>query len=124
LPHSTIPLAFEATDDLADFTSHGLLLAAHDFASRLGFFKAVDSHLSLTMKTRDYSWHDKLAMLWASILVDCDHSDRPSCAAVECAATRIVAIESAKTLTFIHLPPGNISNPTPCITRRTDADQL
>lgn len=76
MPHSTTSLTFEATDDFADFTSHGLLLAAHDFASRLGFFKAVDAHLTLKMKTRDYSWQDKLATLWASILVGCDHTSQ------------------------------------------------
>jgi hypothetical protein len=76
MPHSTTSLAVEATDDFDDFTSHGLLLAAHDFATRVGFFKAIDTHLSLTMKTRDYSWQDKLATLWASILVGCDHTVR------------------------------------------------
>ena len=74
MPHSTPSLSFQATDDWSDFTSHGLLIAAHDFANRLGFFTAIDAHLSLTMKTRDYSWHDKLATLWASILVGCDHT--------------------------------------------------
>jgi hypothetical protein len=74
MPHSTPSLSFQATDEFADFTSHGLLLAAHDFASRLGFFKAIDSHLALRMKTRDYSWQSKLATLWASILVGCDHT--------------------------------------------------
>jgi hypothetical protein len=74
MQHSTTTLTFEATDDFADFTSHGLLLAAHDFASSLGFFKAVDAHLALKMKTRDYPWQKKLATLWASILVGCDHT--------------------------------------------------
>lgn len=74
--HSTSSLSFEATGDLDSFTSHGLLVAAYDFASHLGFFKAVDAHLALSMKTRDYPWQKKLATLWASLLVGCDHTSQ------------------------------------------------
>jgi hypothetical protein len=95
MQHSTISLSFEATDVLDGVTSHGLLFAAVDFASRLGFFKAVDHHLSLTMKTRDYSWQTKLATLWASILVGCDHTSQinDSLGAHERAAAALFGLE-------------------------------
>jgi hypothetical protein len=74
MPHSTSSLCLRASDDWADFTSHGLLVIAHDFAARLGFFTALDHSLSVPMKTRTYSWHQKFQTLWASILVGCDHT--------------------------------------------------
>jgi hypothetical protein len=70
---TTAPL-FQATDDWDTFTKHGLLVAAHDFAKRIGFFSAVDRFLSFPIRTRDYRWQDKFATLWASILVGCDHT--------------------------------------------------
>jgi len=76
MPHSTSSLCLRASDDWADATSHGLLVVAHDFASRLGFFAALEHSLSVRMRTRDYSWHQKFATLWASILVGCEHTSQ------------------------------------------------
>ena len=76
MPHSTPAPCFQATDDWADFTSHGLLVLAHDFASRLGFFSATTRFLRVKMKQRDYSWHQKFHTLWASILVGCHHTSQ------------------------------------------------
>lgn len=73
---STSSPCFQSTDDWADFTNHGLLVAAHHFVDRLGFFSAVDRFLSFSVRTRDYSWQDKFLTLWASILVGCDHTSQ------------------------------------------------
>lgn len=67
MQHSTPSPCFQATDDFDTFTSHGLLVAAHDFAKRRGFFDLIQTSLSVSMKKRDFSWSDKLATLWASI---------------------------------------------------------
>jgi hypothetical protein len=74
MAHSTTSPVFVATDDWDEFTSHGLLVIAHDFASGLGLFKAFDRFLSVKMKKRDYSWQQKFATLWASIVVGCSHT--------------------------------------------------
>ena len=74
MTHSTTSPVFVATDDWDDFTSHGLLVIAHDFASGLGLFKAFDRFLTVKMKKRDYSWQQKFATLWASIVVGCSHT--------------------------------------------------
>lgn len=76
MPDSTSSLCFHSTDDWADFTNHGLLVAAHHFVDRLGFFSALDRFLSFSIRTRDYSWQDKFLTLWASILVGCDHTSQ------------------------------------------------
>ena len=73
---STTSPRFQSTDDWAEFTNHGLLVAAHHFADSLGFFAAVDRFLSFSMRTRTYSWQDKLNTLFASILVGCDHTSQ------------------------------------------------
>ena len=74
MPDSMPSPLFQATADWDTFTKHGLLVAAHDFARRLGFFSAVDRFLSFPIRTRDYRWQDKVATLWASILVGCHHT--------------------------------------------------
>jgi DDE family transposase len=76
MPDSTPSACFQATDDWADFTSHGLLVVAHDFAVRVGFFSALEHSLAVRMRTRDYSWHQKFATLWASIVAGCDHTSQ------------------------------------------------
>lgn len=73
---STTSPRFHATDDWADFTNHGLLVAAHSYVQDLGFYSAIDRFLSFKMKTRDFSWQDKFKTLFASILVGCDHTSQ------------------------------------------------
>jgi len=74
MQHSTPSVRFQATDSFDDLTTHGLLVAAHEHARRLGFFSSLDRFVSLKMKTIDYSWQQKLQTLWASIVVGCDHT--------------------------------------------------
>ena len=76
MPHATPSVRFQATDSFDDLTAHGLLVAAHDYARRLGLFSSIDRFLSLKMKTVDYSWQQKLQTLWASIVVGCHHTSQ------------------------------------------------
>jgi hypothetical protein len=73
---STTSPRFQSTDDWADFTNHGLLVAAHHFVDSLGFFSALDRFLSFPIRKRTYSWQDKLNTLFASILVGCHHTSQ------------------------------------------------
>jgi hypothetical protein len=76
MQHSTTSPCFQATDDFDTFTAHGLLVAAHDFAADRRFFASFDQLLSVPMKKKDFSWQDKLATLWASVVVGCDHTSQ------------------------------------------------
>lgn len=74
MTESTTEIVAESSDWHREQTAHGLLVLAHEAAKRAGFFTALAQHVHLPMKKVDYSVHDKLATVWASILVGCDHT--------------------------------------------------
>ncbi len=74
MTESTTEIVAESSDWHREQTAHGLLVLAHEAAKRAGFFTALAQHVQLPIKKVDYSVHDKLATLWASILVGCDHT--------------------------------------------------
>lgn len=67
-------VAFKATQDWDHHTAHALLVTAFNKAHSLGLFTRLDAQLRMKMKKRTYSWSDKLATLWASIVVGCHHT--------------------------------------------------
>lgn len=67
-------VAFKATQDWDHHTAHALLVTAFNKAHSLGLFTRLDAQLRIKMKKRTYSWSDKLATLWASIVVGCHHT--------------------------------------------------
>jgi hypothetical protein len=55
-------------------TRHALLVTAYKKALEVGLFDALDRHVHIQMRTRDYSPLDKFKTLVASILIGCDHT--------------------------------------------------
>jgi hypothetical protein len=56
-------------------TRHALLVTAYTKALDVGLFDALDRHVRIRMRTRDYSPLDKFKTLIASILIGCDHTN-------------------------------------------------
>jgi hypothetical protein len=68
---STPRIGVQANDVALMNTQHGLLALAYAAAARWGLLDAL-GQLTVKMKTRDYSWADKIATLWASIVIGLD----------------------------------------------------
>ena len=71
---STPEIVFETTQDFEQITHHGLLVPVYYHARHYGVFAALRERVTLKMKTVDYSVVDKLATLWASVLIGCSHT--------------------------------------------------
>src|SRR4051794_14225936 len=56
-------------------TRHALLVTAYGKALDVGLFDALDRHVRIRMRTRDYSPLDKFKTLIESILIGCDHTN-------------------------------------------------
>jgi hypothetical protein len=65
---------FKATEDWQHHTAHALLVTAFNKAQSVGLFRRIEDRLKMKMKKRTYSWSDKLATLWASVVVGCNHT--------------------------------------------------
>jgi hypothetical protein len=74
MTESTQQIVVESSDWHQEQTAHGLLVLAYEQAKDAGFFAGLNRQVSVPMKTVTYSVHDKLATLWASIVVGCDHT--------------------------------------------------
>ena len=74
MTESTHEVVAESSDWHQDQTAHGLLVLTYESAKDAGFFAGLKHHVSLPIKTVTYSVADKLATLWASIVVGCDHT--------------------------------------------------
>src|SRR6185369_6285384 len=74
MTESTQQIVFESSDWYQEQTAHGLLVLAYHQAKEAGFFTALTHHVTLHQKQYDYSVYDKLATLWASIVVGCEHT--------------------------------------------------
>ena len=72
--HFSQKVAFKATEDWNNHTAHALLVTAFNKAQSVGLFTRIDDQLKMKMKKRTYSWSDKLATLWASVVVGCNHT--------------------------------------------------
>lgn len=70
---STQRIRVEARDIELTNSQHGLLAVAFVVAKRWGFFRALEQ-IPVKMKQVDYSWAGKIAALWASIVIGCDHT--------------------------------------------------
>jgi hypothetical protein len=57
-----------------ELTGHALMFAARDYAEQVGLLGGFGEHVHLKMKKRVYTVADKLATLWASVVVGCDHT--------------------------------------------------
>lgn len=74
MSYSNLSVSYQSTDEWQDHTAHALLIAAFNKAQSIGLFQAIDQTITLKMKKIDYSWSDKLATLWASIVIGCNHT--------------------------------------------------
>jgi len=72
-PNSIIKVKYRATDDWQEITTHGLLIAAWQFAQSCGAFD-LWQQVSYCMKKVDYSALDKLKVLWLSVVAGCQHT--------------------------------------------------
>jgi hypothetical protein len=70
----TQQIVVESSDWHQDQTAHGMLVLAYAQARQDGFFAGLKRYVSLPIKTVTYSVHEKLATLWASIVVGCQHT--------------------------------------------------
>jgi hypothetical protein len=57
---STPVVEFQATDFFQNQSAHALRVSAFYKAKNLGLFAKLQQHLKLKMKTRTFSWIDKL----------------------------------------------------------------
>lgn len=74
MTESTKQITFASSDWYQDQTAHGLAVLAYEHAKEAGLFAGLKQFISLPIKTVTYTVQDKLATLWASILVGCDHT--------------------------------------------------
>ena len=65
---------YRITPDNDELTGHALMFAARDYAEQVGLFAGFREQVHLKMKKRVYTVADKLATLWASVVVGCDHT--------------------------------------------------
>jgi hypothetical protein len=70
----TPDVSYEAKACNDGSTRHALLVTAYRKAVDVGLFDALDRHVHIRMRTRDYSPLDKFKTLIASILLGCDHT--------------------------------------------------
>jgi len=70
----TAQASYESSRPDPTVTNYGMVVAAHEHATACGFFSLMAKHVSIKMKTVDYSPLDKLSTLWVSILVGCKHT--------------------------------------------------
>lgn len=68
-----IKVQFQTTTEWQEMTTHGLLLAAWEFAEKQSVFKKWE-HVHYRMKKVSYTPLDKLKTLWASVVVGCQHT--------------------------------------------------
>ena len=71
---TTPALSYEVAPLEPGRTQFAFAFEAIEKAERAGVFRALDRHLSLSMKRYDYSVIDKLKTLWLSIVIGCDHT--------------------------------------------------
>lgn len=69
----SIKVQFQTTTKWEEITTHGLLLAAWEFAEKQSVFKKW-GQVRYHMKKVKYSPLDKLKTLWASVVVGCQHT--------------------------------------------------
>jgi len=68
-----IKVQFQATTEWQEITTHGLLLAAWEFAEKQSIFQKWEK-IQYRMKKVRYTPLDKLKTLWASVIVGCQHT--------------------------------------------------
>lgn len=68
-----IKVQFQTTTEWPEITTHGLLLAAWEFAEKQSVFQQWES-IRYRMKKVKYTPLDKLKTLWASVVVGCQHT--------------------------------------------------
>ncbi len=71
--NSSIKVKYRTTDDWQEITTHGLLIAAWQYAQSCGAFD-LWQQVNYCMKKVDYSALDKLKILWLSVVAGCEHT--------------------------------------------------
>src|SRR5687768_6653006 len=74
MTNTTLLTSYETSPEMDGTSRHGLLATAYETAQQGGLFEVIGDRVQLRMRTKDYSWVDKLKTLWASIIIGCDHT--------------------------------------------------